>query len=105
MSLFGASVGCTPRAVNSRCQVGRGTTVHTLDDARLKLGCWDHTAVFTDEALHQYWTDDLARADGLLLGRVTYEMMEAAWRPVARRGNGRIGWSPGWSPSPRRSTR
>jgi dihydrofolate reductase len=30
--------------------------------------------------LHRYWAEKLAQADGLLFGRVTYEMMEAAWR-------------------------
>jgi dihydrofolate reductase len=30
--------------------------------------------------LHRYWAESLARADALLLGRVTYEMMEEAWR-------------------------
>jgi dihydrofolate reductase len=33
--------------------------------------------------LHRYWAENLARADALLFGRVTYEMMEAAWRPAA----------------------
>jgi dihydrofolate reductase len=33
--------------------------------------------------LHRYWAENLARADALLFGRVTYEMMEAAWRPSA----------------------
>lgn len=32
----------------------------------------------------RYWTAEMARADALLLGRVTYQMMESAWRrPVA----------------------
>ena len=32
----------------------------------------------------RYWTDAMERADALLLGRVTYEMMESAWRrPVS----------------------
>ena len=34
-----------------------------------------------DEDLHRHWAESLARADALLFGRVTYEMMEAAWRP------------------------
>jgi dihydrofolate reductase len=46
-------------------------------------GCCDHQAGSTDAELHQYWADILARADALLYGRVTYEMMEAAWRPQA----------------------
>jgi len=43
-------------------------------------GCCDHRAGSTDEELHRYWAENLARADALLFGRVTYEMMEAAWR-------------------------
>jgi dihydrofolate reductase len=43
-------------------------------------GCCDHRAGSTDEDLHRYWAENLARADALLFGRVTYEMMEAAWR-------------------------
>ena len=46
-------------------------------------GCCDHRAGTTDEELHRYWAERLARADALLFGRVTYEMMEAAWRPSA----------------------
>jgi len=33
--------------------------------------------------LHRHWAENLAQADALLFGRVTYEMMEAAWRPAA----------------------
>ena len=39
-----------------------------------------------DEELHRYWAETLAQADALLFGRVTYEMMEAAWRPPAGTG-------------------
>jgi dihydrofolate reductase len=46
-------------------------------------GCCDHQAGSTDEELHRYWAENLAQADALLFGRVTYEMMEAAWRPPA----------------------
>jgi dihydrofolate reductase len=46
-------------------------------------GCCDHRAGSTDDELHRYWAENLARADALLFGRVTYEMMEAAWRPAA----------------------
>src|SRR6185436_2812174 len=53
-------------------------------------GCCDHRAGSTDEELHRYWAENLARADGLLFGRVTYEMMEAAWRPAA------MGVRPDW---------
>ncbi len=40
-----------------------------------------------DEELHRRAAESLGRADALLLGRVTYEMMEAAWRSPARPGS------------------
>ena len=45
-------------------------------------GCCDHRAGSTDEELHRYWAENIAQADALLFGRVTYEMMEAAFRPA-----------------------
>ena len=47
-------------------------------------GCCDHRAGVTDEELHRYWAENLARADALLFGRVTYDMMEQAWRLSTR---------------------
>ena len=47
-------------------------------------GCCDHQAMVPDEDLHRHAAENLARADALLFGRVTYEMMEAAWRAPAR---------------------
>ena len=49
-------------------------------------GCCDHREGIADEDLHRHATENLAQADALLFGRVTYEMMEAAWRPPARPG-------------------
>src|SRR5690606_23955187 len=49
-------------------------------------GCCDHREGFVDEDLHRHAAENLAQADALLFGRVTYEMMEAAWRPPARTG-------------------
>jgi len=49
-------------------------------------GCCDHRAMFADEELHRQAVENLDRADALLFGRVTYEMMEAAFRPPARTG-------------------
>src|SRR5271169_6728876 len=43
-------------------------------------GCCDHRAMIADEDLHRHAAENLAQADALLFGRVTYEMMEAAWR-------------------------
>ena len=46
-------------------------------------GCCDHEVGLADEESHRYWAANLERADALLLGRVTYQMMEAAWRRPA----------------------
>src|SRR5256885_8343841 len=46
-------------------------------------GCYDHRAGFADEDLHRHAAENIAQADALLLGRVTYEMMEAGWRRPA----------------------
>ncbi|WP_018635321.1 dihydrofolate reductase family protein [Parafrankia elaeagni] len=47
-------------------------------------GCCDHRVGMTpDDESHRYWAASLERADSLLFGRVTYEMMEAAWRQPA----------------------
>ena len=43
-------------------------------------GCVDHRAGIADEELHRHAAENIARADALLFGRVTYEMMEEAWR-------------------------
>ena len=45
-------------------------------------GCCDHEAMSADEELHRHAVENLDRADGLLFGRVTYEMMEVAFRPA-----------------------
>src|SRR5215468_3529337 len=49
-------------------------------------GCCDHRAVSADEELHRYAAKNLNEAGALLFGRVTYEMMEAAFRPPAGTG-------------------
>ena len=43
-------------------------------------GCCDHRVGVPDEEPHRYWAASLERADALLFGRVTYQMMEDAWR-------------------------
>lgn len=58
-------------------------------------GCCDHEAIPADEALHRHATESLARADALLFGRVTYQMMESAWREPARTG-ARPDWMEPW---------
>jgi dihydrofolate reductase len=58
-------------------------------------GCCDHRAGVPDEELHRHHAANLARADALLFGRVTYEMMEAAWRSPVGAG-ARPDWMEPW---------
>ena len=58
-------------------------------------GCCDHQAIPADEELHRHASANLARADALLFGRVTYEMMEEAWRQLAQTG-ARLDWMEPW---------
>src|SRR5271168_1313673 len=44
-------------------------------------GCCDHRAIVPDEELHRHAAENIPQADALLFGRVTYEMMEAGFRP------------------------
>ena len=54
-------------------------------------GCCDHRGIVPDEELHRRAAENLAQADALLFGRVTYQMMEAAWRSP------RTGSMPDWT--------
>ncbi len=47
-------------------------------------GCYDHTVGIPDEDLHRNAMEYIAECDALLFGRVTYEMMLAAWRLPAQ---------------------
>jgi dihydrofolate reductase len=57
-------------------------------------GCCDHRVGIADEDLHRNAAENIERADALLFGRVTYEMMEAAWR--AAPGGARPDWMEPW---------
>src|SRR5699024_10512899 len=46
-------------------------------------GCVDHREPVAVAELHRHAEGSLAGADALLFGRVTYQMMEDAWRPPA----------------------
>jgi dihydrofolate reductase len=62
-------------------------------------GCCDHREGIADEELHRHAAENVAWADALLFGRVTYEMMEAAWRipPLSPRKRGdEDGWRQPW---------
>ena len=58
-------------------------------------GCCDHREGIVDEDLHRHAAENIAQADALLFGRVTYEMMEAAWRLPAETG-ARPDWMEPW---------
>jgi dihydrofolate reductase len=49
-------------------------------------GCCDHRQMIADDDLHRHAIENLTRADALLFGRVTYQMMETAWRGPAPPG-------------------
>ena len=49
-------------------------------------GCCDHRVILADEDLHRHAVENLAQADALLFGRVTYEIMEAGWRSPSPAG-------------------
>lgn len=55
-------------------------------------GCCDHRVIIPDEELHSYSTEIIGRADALLFGRTTYELMETGWRPWKRTGS-----APDWT--------
>ena len=48
-------------------------------------GCYDHREGIPDADLHRNAVENITRADALLFGRVTYQMMEEAWRPALPR--------------------
>jgi dihydrofolate reductase len=58
-------------------------------------GCCNHRVGIPDEDLHRHAAENIAQADALLFGRVTYEMMEAAWRSPAQTGV-RPDWMEPW---------
>ena len=58
-------------------------------------GCCDHRAFSPDEDIHRHAAENIAQADALIFGRVTYELMEAGWRTPAETGV-RPDWMPEW---------
>ena len=58
-------------------------------------GCYDPSAGIADEDLHRNARENIEQADALLFGRVTYEMMEAAWRSPAP-GAAKPDWMEPW---------
>jgi len=53
--------------------------------------CCDHrSGIVPDEDIHRHAAENLEQADALLFGRVTYQMMEAAWRSAATGRDARV---------------
>lgn len=50
-------------------------------------GFCDHTAVIPDDEIHQHYADLLSKADIILFGRITYQLMEY-WRAVVENPTG-----------------
>jgi hypothetical protein len=48
--------------------------------------CRDHRVIRPDEQLHRQAVGNLMQPDALLFGRMTYQVMEAAFRPADRTG-------------------
>jgi dihydrofolate reductase len=59
-------------------------------------GCYDHRAGIPDEETHQHAAASIAAADALLFGRVTYQLMESAWREPGRTGV-KADWMAPWT--------
>jgi dihydrofolate reductase len=62
-------------------------------------GCCDHRVGIVDEELHRHSAEIVGAADALIFGRVTYGMMEEAWRPVAKniaQGRAQPDWVQPW---------
>jgi dihydrofolate reductase len=51
-------------------------------------GCCDHREVIADDELHEFATGLLDTAGGVLFGRISYQLFEAAWPEIARTGSG-----------------
>ena len=51
-------------------------------------GCCDHTEVIADDELHRYAANLIEDSDGVLFGRVTYQLFEIYWPSVASSGSG-----------------
>jgi len=50
-------------------------------------GFCDHTGMLPDDEIHQHYADLLSKADTILYGRITYQLMEY-WRPLVTNPTG-----------------
>jgi len=47
-------------------------------------GFCDHTAMIADDEIHQHYNEVLSKADTLVYGRITYQLMESYWPMVVK---------------------
>jgi dihydrofolate reductase len=51
-------------------------------------GFCDHTVMTADEEIHEHFNDVLRKADTLLYGRITYQLMEDYWPSLVKNPSG-----------------
>jgi dihydrofolate reductase len=51
-------------------------------------GFCDHTAMISDEELHQHYNELLSNAGTLIYGRITYQLMESYWPSIVKNPTG-----------------
>jgi dihydrofolate reductase len=51
-------------------------------------GFCDHTAMISDEEIHQHYNELLRNADTLIYGRITYQLMESYWPSIVKNPTG-----------------
>ena len=51
-------------------------------------GFCDHTAMISDEEIHQHYSELLSNAGTLIYGRITYQLMESYWPSVVKNPTG-----------------
>jgi dihydrofolate reductase len=51
-------------------------------------GFCDHTAMIADDEIHQHYNELLSKADTLIYGRTTYQLMESYWPTVVKNPTG-----------------
>jgi dihydrofolate reductase len=91
--------GCAPSPSN-RAPCARTHTWNVMRPLRYSInvtldGCCDHRVMSATEDMHRHAVENLDRADAFLFGRVTYEMMESAWRDPGPTG-ARPDWVEPW---------
>ena len=51
-------------------------------------GFCNHTAMITDEEIHQHYNVLLRNSDTLIYGRITYQLMESYWPSLVKNPTG-----------------